>query len=156
MSRLRYLLDTDVLCKKDGPNGRNIVKWLRTVDDDTLAIGALTIFEISTGVEKTRSSGPSDVAAALEAGLVGIKSAFAGRIIAVDAEVAEEWGRLVGPTPKDWFDRGLVATAKSSGLVLVTCNAKDMKGLGVEVINPERDPPGRWERDGTPIKAPTP
>ena len=148
---MRYLVDTDVLGKKDGPNGANIRKWLAGVDDDTLAISALTIFEIGKGIRKKRDAGNTTLADTLQAGLERIEAGFAGRIVPLDARIARAWGEIAGSDPRQWPDRGLIATARAHGLILVSCNARDMKGRGVEVIAPERDPPGRWAPDGTPV-----
>lgn len=148
---MQYLVDTDVLGKKDGPNGANIRKWLASVDDNALAISVLTIFEIRKGVQKKRDAGDDALADTLQAGLEQVKTGYADRTLPLDADLAESWGELAGPDPKHWMDRGLITTAKTYGQILVTCNAKDMKGHGVEVINPERDPPGHWAPDGTPI-----
>ena len=150
---MRYLLDTDVLGKKDGPNGANIRKWLAGVDDNTLAISVLTVFEIRKGIQKKRDAGEDALADKLQASLEQIKEAFAGRMLPLDVQLAESWGEIAGSESKQWMDRGLIATAKANGLILVSCNAKDLKGLGVEVINPERDPPGHWTGDGAPIRA---
>lgn len=150
---MKYLLDTDVISKRNGPNGHNIRRWLAGVDDSELAISVITIFEISRGVQKKLDDGETTLAGVLQEGLDQIKAGFAGRIFAIDSEVAQAWGTLAGAERKQWMDRGLVATAKRHGLVLVSCNSTDTKGRGVEVINPERDRLGRWAPDGTAIGA---
>lgn len=149
---LTYLLDTDVISKRSGPNGKAIRRWLTSIDDNTLAISAITVFEIARGVQKKRDAGDAAVAAALQAALDALKEGFAGRILPVDGDVAEAWGRLAGPDRPQWMDRGQVATAMRHGLVLVTCNAKDTKGRGVAVISPDRETPGRWAPDGSEIR----
>lgn len=151
-----YLLDTDVVSKRSRPNGANIRRWLEGVDDNKLAIGAITIFELSRGVQKKRDAGETTTADALQANLEILKAGFEDRILPIDAAVAEAWGALAGPDHKQWMDRGLIATARVHGLILVTCNSADMKGLGVEVINPDRNNIGRWEPDGTEIKTTRP
>ena len=145
---LAYLLDTDVVSKKDGPNGANIRSWWATVDDNRLALSALTLFEMSRGIQKKRDDGDAATADALQTSLEVLKAAFEGRILPVDAAMAEVWGATAGSDRRQWMDRGLIATAKAHGLILVTCNAKDIKGRGVEVIDPERKPPGHWDPDG--------
>ena len=59
---------------------------------------------------------------------------------------------MAGPEHKQWMDRGHLAIAKANGLILVSCNAGDMKGRGVECIDPGRNKPGHWAPDGTQIK----
>ena len=63
---------------------------------------------------------------------------FAGRILAVDAQVADRWGRLVAAAgrPLPAIDSLLGATAAQHGLSLVTRNGRDFADLGLDVINP--------------------
>lgn len=146
-----YLVDTDVLGKKDGPNGTNIRHWLAGIDDNLLAISAFTIFEIAKGIQRKRDAGDGELADVLQAGLERVKTGYAGRILPLDTELADRWGQMAGADARQWIDRGLLATAKVHGLIVATCNIRDMKGRGVEIVGPERDPPGRWAPDGTPI-----
>lgn len=57
-----------------------------------------------------------------------------GRIL----PVADRWGRLVAAAgrPVPAIDSLLAATAVQHGLSLVSRNARDFSGLGVEFINP--------------------
>lgn len=63
---------------------------------------------------------------------------FNGRILPIDAAVADRWSRLVGNAkrPLPAIDSLLAATAMAHGLVLVTRNVKDFAGLPVDVFNP--------------------
>ncbi len=49
---------------------------------------------------------------------------FAGRLLHIDAPVADRWVRLLG------------AIAVQHGLSMVTCNERGFTGLGLDVINP--------------------
>jgi len=147
-----YLLDTDVVSKKDGANGGNIRTWLAAVDDSDLYLSAITIFELARGIAKKRGDDAA-IADLLQGSLDTLRKGFIGRIFPIDEVTAEAWGRLAGPEHKQWMDRGLVATAEAHGLILVTCNSKHMIGLGVKVINPERSPPGLWAADGSKLKS---
>ncbi len=122
------------------------------MDDNILSISAITVFEIARGVQKKRDAGEATVAAELQGNLDILKSGFENRILPVDELIAETWGEIAGSERKPWMDRGLIATARVHGLVLVTCNSGDMKGRGVEVINPDRVTLGHWAPDGTPIE----
>lgn len=150
---LKYLLDTDVVSKSTAKNGDNVRRWLDQVDDSALAIDTLVIFELSRGIQKKRDADEEALAAALQAGLDNVKAAYQGRVLTIDAGVAELWGRLAGAEHKQWMDRGHIACARHAGLILVTCNSKDMKGRGVEVINPDRNTIGHWAADGSESKA---
>ncbi len=66
---------------------------------------------------------------------------FDGRILPVDAGVADVWGRMQGATetkgrPLPTLDSLLAATALANGLTLVTRNSADFAGTGAEVLNP--------------------
>lgn len=61
---------------------------------------------------------------------------FAGRILNLDSPTADRWGRLVAAAGRPAIDSLLAATAAHHGLSLVTRNARDFEGLGIEVINP--------------------
>jgi len=66
---------------------------------------------------------------------------FTGRILPVDAQVADRWGRLVATAnrPVPAIDSLLAATAAHHGLSLVTRNVRDFANLGLEIINPWTD-----------------
>ncbi|MGB4765339.1 MAG: PIN domain-containing protein [Rugosibacter sp.] len=66
---------------------------------------------------------------------------FTGRILPVDAQVADRWGRLVATAsrPLPAIDSLLAATAAHHGLSLVTRNVRNFADLGLEVINPWSD-----------------
>jgi predicted nucleic acid-binding protein len=66
---------------------------------------------------------------------------FAGRILSVDTQVADRWGRMVAAAgrPVPAIDSLLGATAAHHDLSLVTRNVRDFADLGLDVINPWRD-----------------
>ena len=66
---------------------------------------------------------------------------FTGRILPVDASVADRWGRLVASAnrPLPAIDSLLAATAILHDLSFVTRNVRDVADLGLEVINPWGD-----------------
>ena len=63
---------------------------------------------------------------------------FAGRILSVDSQVADRWGRLVAVAgrPLPAIDSLLGATAAHHGLSMVTRNTRDFTNMGLDVINP--------------------
>lgn len=66
---------------------------------------------------------------------------FTGRILSVDAQVADRWGRLVATARRllPAIDSLLAATAAHQGLSLVTRNMRDFVDLGLDVVNPWSD-----------------
>jgi len=113
-----------------------VLEWFAHRPATTLFISVLTLGELRRGISKiqdrVRFAALSDW---LETDL---PSFFSGRILAVDSEVASLWGRLTAnqTRPLPAIDSLLGATAAKHGLHMVTRNARDFEGLGVEVINP--------------------
>lgn len=138
---MNFLLDTMVLKEMSKPQPHtNVEHWLAGVADSALAISAINLREIWLGVEKKRLAG-SPSAPGLEAGANRLAAAFAGRILPIDQQVAELWGRLLARSEKHVFDTGLAATALVHGLVVVTRNVKDFRGRGVRLLDPFRTRP---------------
>lgn len=133
---MKYLLDTNVVSelRRKAPEA-NVVAWFRRIDPAALYLSVLTLGEIAKGAE---SLSRRDAAAArsLRAWLDGLRAHYADRLILVDAEIAEEWGRLSAARPLPVIDGLLAATARVRGMTLVTRNARDVKGTGVAVVDP--------------------
>ena len=87
------------------------------------------------GVEAVRIRDP-DKARALKVWLQAIVQAFGPRILGVDAAVVESWGRISAIRSVPVVDALLAATTSVHDLVLVTRNAADVAGLGLNVLNP--------------------
>ncbi len=63
----------------------------------------------------------------LERWLIQVAQAFEGRILPVDALVAEEWGKMNAIRTVSVIDGLIAATAKVRGLTLVTRNRADVE-----------------------------
>lgn len=133
---MAYLLDTNVISElhKRAPNV-NVIGWYEGIASHDLFLSAITIGEIRLGIERLRRK---DVAQAeiLERWLGMLRTIYRDRIVDVDADIAEEWGRLNAPDPLPVLDSLLAATASSRGWTLVTRNIKDFAHCGVAVLNP--------------------
>ncbi len=134
---MSYLLDTNVLselCRKTPDAG--VVEWFSRRPASTLYLSVLTLGELRKGIEGVaeaeRRMALTDW---LETDLPGF---FAGRILPIDVQVADRWGRLVAAAgrPLPALDSLLGATAAQHGLSMVTRNARDFADLGLDVINP--------------------
>lgn len=134
---MSYLLDTNIISelRKGDHCDPNVAAWYALVDENDLVLSALVLGEIRKGVERVRSR---DAAKAwmLEAWLERVEEAFEGRILGVDAAVADQWGRISAVRSVPVVDSLLAATALVHGLTLVTRNDQDVVGLGVTVLNP--------------------
>jgi predicted nucleic acid-binding protein len=134
-----WLLDTNVVSelRKGSRADPGVVRWASGRQDDAW-LSVLTVGEIRRGTELVRRR---DAVAAryLDVWLEGLLGAFESRILAIDARVAEVWGRLNVPDPLPTVDALLAATALVHGLTFVTRNVKDVAGTGVRVLNPFED-----------------
>lgn len=134
---MSYLLDTNVLSelRRKKPDAR-VVEWFSRRPASTLYLSVLTLGELRKGIEGVADlERRMELTDWLETDLPGF---FAGRILGLDAQVADRWGRLVAAAgrPLPAIDSLLGATAVQHGLSMVTRNGRDFVDLGVDVINP--------------------
>lgn len=138
-----FLLDTNVISELIGqrPNP-HVAQWVEATDEALLHLSVLTLGEIRKGIA---SLPPAKRRTALEAWLgTELRNRFAGRILPIDAEVADRWGYLAAQARSKKIllpviDGLLAATALQHNLTIVTRNTKDVAGIGVAVFNP-------WEK----------
>lgn len=137
---MSWLLDTCVICEptRKSPSPR-VSAWLDGQPEESLYLSVLTLGEIRKGVALL-PVGPKRKN--LEHWLAhDLVERFAGRILPVDAGVADIWGRRQGAAetkgrPLPTLDSLLAATALANGLTLVTRNTANFAGPGAEVLNP--------------------
>jgi predicted nucleic acid-binding protein len=134
---LSYLLDTNVISelRKGERADPHVRKWFRELADEEIFLSVLTIGEIRRGIENVRRRDPES-AAVLDSWLARLGEAHRDRILPVDRTIAEEWGRMNAPDPLPVVDGLLAATAKVIGLTFVTRNIADVKGSGVDLVDP--------------------
>lgn len=133
---MRYLLDTNVLseaCRTLGDEG--VRDWISSIPADDLYISVLVLGEIRRGAERLRRRDPRQ-ASVYELWLEAVTRDYADRILAVDAEIAEEWGRMSVPDPVPIVDGLMAATAKVRGMTLVTHNVADVGRTGARFLDP--------------------
>ena len=136
---MKYLLDTCVVSETRAkkPNAA-VMKWLSMQDPGTLYISAISIGEIKNGICLL---GDTRKARELSKWLDELETSFGPRVLSVNVTVAECWGRILAESsrvgaPRPAVDALIVATARVDNLVLVTRNERDMRGTGVELLNP--------------------
>jgi toxin FitB len=137
---MTYLLDTNVISeiRKRSPDPQ-VLAWYNSLTPAEAFISALSVGEIRQGIERLRRK-DHEQADLLERWLEGLRNSYADHIVAVDAAVAEEWGRMNVPDPLPVIDGLLAATAKARGLTLVTRNTADLARSEAVLFNPW-DPP---------------
>jgi predicted nucleic acid-binding protein len=134
---LSYLVDTNVVSELRKGRGcdSGVASWFAQVSSTELYLSALTVGEIRKGIESIRRR-DERAAEALERWLGELVAAHTDRILPVDEEVAERWGRFNVPDPLPVVDSLLAATASVHGLTLVTRNVKHVDRTGVDCLNP--------------------
>lgn len=134
---MSYLLDTNVISelRKGERADANVIAWFAGLADEDIFLSVLTIGEIRRGIESVRRRDP-DSAAALDRWLALVSGAHGDRIVPIDRAITDEWGRINVPDPLPVVDGLLAATARVLGLTLVTRNIADVKGTGVELLDP--------------------
>lgn len=136
----RFLLDTNVISEPMRPRpSAAVLRWFETRDPADLFLSVVTLGELVAGIRRLASSARRR---ALEQWLEEVVVAqFQGRILAFDIEAAWQWGVLVAQAatlgrPRPAIDLQIAAIAAHHDLVLVSRNAADFAGLGLEVLNP--------------------
>ena len=137
---MKYLIDTCVISElvKKNPDG-NVVEWFSTQNEANLFLSVLTIGEIHKGIEKLPQSPKKEI---LHNWIeMDLKERFDERILNIDTEIAEEWGRIQitaekAGTPMPAVDSLIAATAKVHHLTVLTRNTGDMEASGAALINP--------------------
>lgn len=102
-----------------------MTSWLRSVSQHDLFVSVLVVGEIRRGVERLRVRDPAQ-ATGFEEWLSELKLRFGNRIVGIDREVAEEWGRINSRRPVAVEDGLMAATARVRGMVFVTRNVADV------------------------------
>ncbi len=99
----------------------------------------LVIGEVRQGIERLRGRDPAQ-AEVYEEWLQELESSFRDRLLPLDAEVAQAWGRLNAARPLPVVDALMAATAVEHGLTFVTRDTGVLSGLGVSVLDPWQQP----------------
>jgi len=134
---LSYLVDTNVVSelRKKRRCDPGVAAWFAQVPAEEVYLSALSLGEIRKGIESIRRRDEAS-AEILDRWLRELAIAYAGRILPVDQEIADRWGRFNVPDPLSMLDSLLAATASVHGMTLVTRNLKDVERTGVDCLNP--------------------
>jgi predicted nucleic acid-binding protein len=137
---VRFLLDTNVVSEfaKDEVNP-GIVRWLSHGDEQAMVISVVTIGEIEKGIAwMPQGKRQRALEVWLQSSLV---PRFRERILPLELEDLQRWGRMIGSalkagTPLPQMDTLIAAVALNRDLILVTRNTDDFMRTGVKLLNP--------------------
>jgi|SRR5271157_1175185 len=135
-----FLLDTNCISElvRSKPEPR-VLEWIEAADESLLYLSVLTLGEIRKGVAglpqgKRRTH--------LETWLeLDLQARFSGRILPINAEVADRWGLLAAEAKRKGItlsaiDGLLAATALHHNLTIVSRNVADFASTHAPVLNP--------------------
>src|SRR5216683_2240094 len=136
---MSFLLDTNAVSEwvKPRPNS-GLIGWMEAADEDRIFISVVSLAELHYGVEcMARGKRRSRLEQWLQHEL---PLRFESRILPVDTNVAEAWGKTVSRSEAAGRPMGamyafLAATAETYKLTLVTRNVSDFPLLKA-VLNP--------------------
>lgn len=135
-----YLIDTNVIseARKGTRADPGVASFLRdaAAADTPLFLSAVTVGELRRGVESIRLRGDVDHAHHLARWLDSVVTEYGSRILPLDADAAQVWGRLVAARPGHLLDKQIAAIALIHGLTVVTRNVADFTATGVPLLNP--------------------
>ena len=133
---MSFLIDTCALSELLKPRpSRRVSQWFLDTPQTSMFLSVLTLGEIRKG---TMLLGEGRRRVRLNVWLEAELPAWIEeRILPVDADVADIWGRLMArPERIPAVDGLIAATALRHGLAVVTRNEADFAVTGVELLNP--------------------
>lgn len=137
---MKYLLDTCVVSEliKKNPNHK-VTQWVDNQDENNLFMSLVSIGELLKGIHKLDEQSEKKVM--LHHWLNDeLLPRFAQRIVMLDMEVIQVWGKLTGEAERygkklPVLDSLIAATAIVHKLVLVTRNTEDFSRCDVVIKN---------------------
>jgi predicted nucleic acid-binding protein len=135
-----FLLDTNCISELVRPKPEpRVMEWMEAADEAMLYLSVLTVGEIRRGVAGlAQGKRRTQLETWLE---VELQARFAGRILPIDAPVADRWGLMAADAKRS--GKGfpiiyslLAATALHHNLTVVSRDIRDFTNTQVRVLNP--------------------
>ncbi len=134
---MSYLIDTNVLSelRRRAPDAQ-VTRWFSERPSSSLYLSVLSLGELRKGIDALQDGERKH--RQLDWLELELPVFFAGRILPIDAKVADRWGRLLAQVkrPLPAIDSLLAATALHHGMSLVTRNLKDFQYQDLSLIDP--------------------
>ena len=130
-----YLLDTNIISelRRPKPHG-GVLEWYKNITEQDLFISAVSIGEIQTGIELTRTQDKKK-AETLEQWLQSIANIH--NVLPMTGSTFRLWAKLMhSQTNTIRQDAMIAATAIEKDLIVVTRNTKDFKRFKLQLLNP--------------------
>jgi toxin FitB len=133
---MTYLLDTNVISAvRKNDRFSVVMRWYGTTKPSDLYVSALVFGELSKGITILSRRDPV-AAQSLRAWSDGLYAHYENRILPVDADVAERWGRMMARRTLPILDGLMAATAAAHNMIFVTRNLRDVADVGVQTLSP--------------------
>jgi predicted nucleic acid-binding protein len=135
---MAFLLDTNIVSELQKGRSRchaRVWQWYEATPLEEIFLSVLVLGEIRRGVELKKRRDPAS-ARAFERWLQEVALLHHERVLLVDTEICDLWGRLSPNASLPVIDGLLAATAARHGLTVATRNTKDFQRCGVDYINP--------------------
>lgn len=134
------MLDTNVLSEfrkaQSGRADKNVVAWVVTVSPSMMFVSVMSIMELEVDTLLMARRDPEQCALLRTWLDTRILPSFTGRVLSIDASVAQRCAQLHVPNPQLECDAVIAATALVHGMTVVTRNVADFKSSGAPALNP--------------------
>ena len=133
-----YILDTNVISelRRGKKADHNVRKWAQDIPTAGLYLSAISILEIEIGILLVERRDPRQGNVLRTWMNRNVLPTFVGRILAIDAMVAQRCAALHVPDPKSDHDAMIAATALVHSMTVATRNVSHFQPMGVSVIDP--------------------
>ena len=135
-----FLLDTNCISELVRPQPEpRVVEWMEAADEAMLYLSVLTVGEIRRSLAGlAQGKRRTQLEAWLE---VELQARFAGRILPIDAAIADRWGLIAAEAKQRGkalriIDGLLAATALHYNLTVISRDTGDFTNAQVQVLNP--------------------
>lgn len=135
-----YLLDTNVVSELRkihlGKANSHVAAWADSVNASDLYLSVITIQELEIGILLAERRDPRQGGMFRKWLNDHVLPTFDGRILTIDAAIAQCSAKLHVPNPHSIRDGLIAATALVHSMTVVTRNMADFEPTGVSILNP--------------------